>query len=134
MRGLRARGDRTPVLMLTALFSVDDRVGALDLGADDYLVNAMRHGTTPIRIGVSQDGALATLWVEDTGPGPAPEILSRLGGRFERSAMPGGTGTGLGLSIVRAVAEAFGGQLRFGRTQGGFRAALELPASGGQGR
>ncbi|CUH82044.1 response regulator transcription factor [Tropicibacter naphthalenivorans] len=35
---LRARGNRTPVLMLTALFSVDDRVSALDLGADDYLV------------------------------------------------------------------------------------------------
>ncbi len=38
LRGLRANGDRTPVLMLTALLSVDDRVGALDLGADDYLV------------------------------------------------------------------------------------------------
>ncbi|SFU19221.1 response regulator transcription factor [Sedimentitalea nanhaiensis] len=38
LRQLRARGDRTPVLMLTAQFSVDDRVGALDLGADDYLV------------------------------------------------------------------------------------------------
>lgn len=35
---LRARGTRTPVLMLTALFSVDQRVSALDLGADDYLV------------------------------------------------------------------------------------------------
>jgi len=35
---MRTRGDRTPVLMLTALFSVDDRVSALDLGADDYLV------------------------------------------------------------------------------------------------
>ncbi|MCT4577989.1 MULTISPECIES: response regulator transcription factor [Donghicola] len=35
---LRARGVRTPVLMLTALFSVDDRVSALNLGADDYLV------------------------------------------------------------------------------------------------
>ena len=35
---LRARGMRTPVLMLTALFSVDDRVSALNLGADDYLV------------------------------------------------------------------------------------------------
>ena len=38
LQSLRARGDRTPVLMLTALFSVDDRVTALDLGADDYLV------------------------------------------------------------------------------------------------
>ena len=35
---MRGAGDRTPVLMLTALVSVDDRVGALDLGADDYLV------------------------------------------------------------------------------------------------
>ncbi len=38
LRELRNGGDRTPVLMLTALFSVDDRVSALDLGADDYLV------------------------------------------------------------------------------------------------
>ena len=38
LREMRARGNRTPVLMLTALFSVDDRVSALNLGADDYLV------------------------------------------------------------------------------------------------
>lgn len=38
LRRLRAAGDRTPVLMLTALVSIDDRVDALDLGADDYLV------------------------------------------------------------------------------------------------
>jgi two-component system, OmpR family, response regulator len=34
---LRTRGMTTPVLMLTALGSVDDRVGGLDAGADDYL-------------------------------------------------------------------------------------------------
>ncbi|WP_138470073.1 response regulator transcription factor [Poseidonocella sp. HB161398] len=38
LRRMRARGDRTPVLMLTANSAVEDRVGALDLGADDYLV------------------------------------------------------------------------------------------------
>lgn len=38
LRAMRAGGNRVPVLMLTALFSVDDRVSALDLGADDYLV------------------------------------------------------------------------------------------------
>jgi two-component system response regulator MprA len=37
-RRLRARGDRTPVLMLTARGEIDDRVAGLDAGADDYLV------------------------------------------------------------------------------------------------
>jgi len=34
----RAQGDTTPVLVLTARDQVRDKVGALDLGADDYLV------------------------------------------------------------------------------------------------
>ena len=37
-RRLRAAGDRTPILMLTARDAVDDRVDGLDAGADDYLV------------------------------------------------------------------------------------------------
>ena len=37
-RELRRRGDRTPVLILTARDTVDDRVAGLDAGADDYLV------------------------------------------------------------------------------------------------
>jgi two-component system copper resistance phosphate regulon response regulator CusR len=36
-RELRAAGFRTPILMLTARGSVDDRVTGLDSGADDYL-------------------------------------------------------------------------------------------------
>ena len=38
LRSLRARGDTTPVLILTARSQVDDRVIGLDSGADDYLV------------------------------------------------------------------------------------------------
>jgi two-component system, OmpR family, response regulator MprA len=37
-RALRERGDATPVLTLTALDAVDDRVTGLEAGADDYLV------------------------------------------------------------------------------------------------
>jgi two-component system OmpR family response regulator len=37
LRRLRARNSGVPVLILTALDGVDDRVRGLDLGADDYL-------------------------------------------------------------------------------------------------
>ncbi len=37
-RELRARGNTTPILMLTARDTVEDRVRGLDVGADDYLV------------------------------------------------------------------------------------------------
>jgi two-component system response regulator MprA len=37
-RRLRAAGDRTPVLVLTARDGIPDRVRGLDAGADDYLV------------------------------------------------------------------------------------------------
>jgi two-component system OmpR family response regulator len=37
LRRLRRRGSKTPVLILTALDALEDRVKGLDLGADDYL-------------------------------------------------------------------------------------------------
>jgi DNA-binding response OmpR family regulator len=37
LKTMRARGDRTPVLLLTARAEIDDRVSGLDLGANDYL-------------------------------------------------------------------------------------------------
>ncbi len=38
LRRLRGRGDRTPVLLLTARDALNDRVTGLDTGADDYVV------------------------------------------------------------------------------------------------
>jgi len=38
LRGLRAAGCATPVLILSALASVSDRIEGLDCGSDDYLV------------------------------------------------------------------------------------------------
>jgi two-component system response regulator TctD len=38
LKGLRARKNGVPVLVLTARMQVDDKIDALDFGADDYLV------------------------------------------------------------------------------------------------
>jgi DNA-binding response OmpR family regulator len=38
LRALRARGDTTPVIVLTARDALADKVAGLDAGADDYLV------------------------------------------------------------------------------------------------
>lgn len=44
LRQARARGDATPVLVLTARDGLDDRIGGLDQGADDYLVKPYELG------------------------------------------------------------------------------------------
>ena len=38
LKAMRARGNATPVLILTARDTVDDKVAGLDAGADDYLI------------------------------------------------------------------------------------------------
>lgn len=38
LKRLRERRSETPVLILTARSTIDDRIGSLDLGADDYMV------------------------------------------------------------------------------------------------
>lgn len=50
LREIRSRSDRTPVLMLTAEFSVDERVSSLNLGADDYLVKPFDHRELEARL------------------------------------------------------------------------------------
>ena len=49
-RELRASGVQTPVVMLTARSGVEDRIGGLDAGADDYLVKPFAFGELLARL------------------------------------------------------------------------------------
>ena len=49
-RTLRGSGNRTPILMLSALGEVDDRVQGLKAGADDYLVKPFAFSELQARI------------------------------------------------------------------------------------
>jgi two-component system response regulator MprA len=67
-RVLRAEGDSTPILMLTALVETADRIAGLDAGADDYVVKpfdveevfarlrALLRRTTPVPAGAAGVG------------------------------------------------------------------------------
>ena len=66
LQDLRQSGARTPVLILTALDGVDDRVKALDLGADDYL---------PKPFAISELVARLRALVRRAGGNPAPVLV-----------------------------------------------------------
>jgi two-component system, OmpR family, response regulator len=50
LRNARARGDRTPVLVLTARNRTDERIAGLDAGADDYLGKPFDLGEVEARL------------------------------------------------------------------------------------
>ena len=54
LRRMRAKGDRTPVLLLTAKDGVEDRVTGLDAGADDYLTKPFSIEELLARLRVTQ--------------------------------------------------------------------------------
>jgi two-component system, OmpR family, sensor histidine kinase TctE len=70
-----------------------------------------------VRTNVS--AGVATLEVEDNGPGIAREDRQRVLLRFQRGAQNQGQGSGLGLAIVSDIAQAHGAQLLLSDGHGG---------------
>ncbi|MFF8591569.1 response regulator transcription factor [Streptomyces sp. NPDC015220] len=81
-RVLRAEGDRTPILMLTALVETADRIAGLDAGADDYVVKpfdveevfarlrALLRRTSPV-------GAATAAAAVEQAPAKGPQLPER---------------------------------------------------------
>lgn len=80
-RRLRAAGDDTPVLMLTARDAINDRVQGLDAGADDYLVKPFALAELLARLRAllrrRSDDSTETLQFDDLSLDPSSRVASR---------------------------------------------------------
>jgi two-component system response regulator MprA len=106
-RRLRRNGDATPVLMLTALDSIGDRVAGLDAGADDYLVK----------------------------PFALEELFARVRALLRRATTPGEGEPApafAGLALLPASREARRGERVFGLTRTEYALLDLLIRNGGQ--
>jgi signal transduction histidine kinase len=105
-----------PVVIAAPADLVDRLIGVL-------LDNACKYAPDGGRVDVTTavDGARASVTVDDTGPGIAPEELSRIFDRFHRATATSGeaTGAGLGLAIGDAIVRATGGRWSVGAAPGG---------------
>lgn len=94
----------------------------------NLLVNAARHGRTPIAVSIGGTSGHVTIAVSDSGPGIPEDLLPIVFDRFARGdhARQETEGSGLGLSIARENALIHGGELT-AHNDGGAVFTLKLP-------
>jgi signal transduction histidine kinase len=102
----------------------------LDRVLSNLVVNALRHGAPPIRVGASIENGRLRVTVADSGPGVPPELRGRLFDQFVRGRTTAATGSGLGLAIARSYAQAHAGDLRYVERASGACFELVLPVGG----
>jgi signal transduction histidine kinase/DNA-binding response OmpR family regulator len=74
--------------------------------------NAIKFTTQgSVSLRISYRGQIATIEIEDTGPGIAPEDQQRIFDPYEQAGEHARPGVGLGLPITKAVIEILGGKL-----------------------
>nr|WP_107470177.1 HAMP domain-containing sensor histidine kinase [Streptomyces sp. 3211] len=104
--------------------SVETDPRRLERIVGNLVVNAHRHGRTPVRVTV----AGRTVVVRDHGPGFPADLLLDGPRRFRTGATERGTGHGLGLTIALGQARVLGAELRLDNApDGGAVATLRLP-------
>jgi signal transduction histidine kinase len=114
-----------------AHLTVTGRILALKRSFANLVGNALKYGDAA-RMTLAAAPGLATVTIEDDGPGLPPDELERIFEPFYRvedSRNRETGGTGLGLPIARNILRAHGGDVVLGnRPGGGARALVTLPA------
>jgi len=90
-------------------------IGVLTSVVENLVRNAIKYmGSSPVRRitvrALVRDGHTARIEVEDTGPGIAPDLQTKIFEPFFRGPDYGASGTGLGLATVKRLAESHGGR------------------------
>jgi signal transduction histidine kinase len=120
-----ARGSAAGQTVETVETIVETDPRRLERIVSNLVVNAHRHGDTPVRVTVEG----RTVVVRDHGPGFPPDLLRDGPRRFHTGAAERGSGHGLGLTIALGQARVLGAELRLDNApDGGAIATLRLPA------
>jgi signal transduction histidine kinase len=93
------------------------------------LDNACRYGRTAVRVEVLRNGAVATVEIEDDGPGVREGELEDIFDPGSRGSAAGtsSSGAGLGLALARRLARSAGGDVVAEPSAAGGRFSVTLP-------
>ncbi|WP_349017225.1 sensor histidine kinase [Streptomyces luteolus] len=108
----------------------------LDVILANLIGNALKHGGSPVRVSVHQEGDELVISVRDQGPGIPEEVLPHVFDRFYKASAsrPRSEGSGLGLSIALENAHIHGGEITAANSPGGGAVfTLRLPSGEGTG-
>lgn len=82
---------------------------------ENLLINSLTYGPqdVPVKLGASEEDEYCRIWVEDKGPGIAPDERERIFEKFYRgkSSSRFSSGTGLGLAVSREIVHYHGGRI-----------------------
>ncbi|MFG3706955.1 response regulator [Micromonospora sp. NPDC047670] len=130
-RRLRAAGDWTPVIFLTARDDEVDRVVGLELGADDYVTPPGAPVVLAVRAAGADPAVGGVVEVRDGGPGFTDDDLAVA---FERGALHQRyrgvrkVGSGLGPALAAGLVRRLGGEIAAGHArEGGAAFTVRLP-------
>ncbi|MFJ4687617.1 ATP-binding protein [Streptomyces sp. NPDC088789] len=105
----------------------------LDVILANLIGNALKHGGSPVRVSVREDGDEVVIQVRDHGPGIPEDVLPHVFDRFYKASAsrPRSEGSGLGLSIALENAHIHGGEITAANSpEGGAVFTLRLPNDG----